>query len=107
MTPTGERPARRVRSTAASVWPGPGQHAAVAGAQRQDVPGTDEVGGRRVDVGEHPDGVQAVGGADAGRHTRGGVDRDRVGGAQRVAVLGDHERQLEPVGDSSGIGAQR
>src|SRR3954470_12672968 len=84
--------------------PRPRQHAALAGAQRQDVPGADEVPGRRVAVGEDLDRTQAVSGADARRDSCGGVDRHGVRGAQRVPVLGDHERQLQPVGHLVGHG---
>ena len=42
-TPAGLRPASRARSTAASVWPIALEHAAGAGAQREDVAGLDEV----------------------------------------------------------------
>ena len=44
-TPAGLSPARRARSTAASVWPGALEHAAGARPEREDVAGLDEVAG--------------------------------------------------------------
>ena len=73
------------------------QHAALAVAQREDVPGTGQLPrlGRR--VGQRARGVGAVGRADAGADAVAGVHRDRVGRAQLVLVVRGHQRDLEPL----------
>ena len=77
--------------------PAADEHATLAVAQREDVAGPGQLprlGGR---VGQHPDGVGAVGGADAGADAVAGVHRDRVRRAQLVLVVRGHQRDLEPL----------
>ncbi len=91
--PTGVRPASRARSTAASVCP----------ARRSTPPGTARSGmtcpgrvrshGLGGGVGEHLDGVGAVGGRDAGGLHVAGVDGDGVGRLLAVLVDRRHGRQ--------------
>ena len=47
ITPAGDRPASRARSTAASVWPDALQHAALARAEREHVAAVPQVGPAR------------------------------------------------------------
>ena len=96
-TPAGFRPARRARSTAASVWPARCEHAAVPRAQREDVAGLDEVVRRSTRVDRDLDRVRAVGGGDAGRDALARLDRDGEGGAERRLVALGHRRQAELV----------
>ena len=106
MTATGGSPASLQRSTAASVWPGAHQHAAVPGDQRKDVAGADEVGRAHVAVGERPHGVGALLGRDAGGQPVPHVDRDREGGAERRVVGGHHGGELQPARLVAVIGVQ-
>ena len=85
-TPAGWRPARRARSTAASVWPGRSSTPSGAGAQREDVARAVEHGGRAGRVGERSQRGRTVGGGDAGGGALGEVDRDGEGGAELVGV---------------------
>lgn len=76
--------------------------AAGDGAQRQDMPGAAQVGGRGLGVGEDAAGEGAVVGADArGGERVLGVDGDGVGGAARVLGVGDHGREVEGVGSGA------
>ncbi len=67
----------------------------VAGPQRENVSGGDEVGGRRVGLDRHRDRSGAVRrgdpGGDAGRR----LDRDREGSPVGRVVLAHHHRQVE------------
>ena len=76
---------------------GPAQHAALAGAQWQHVPGAHEVRGGRLGVGEHPDRVGAVVGRDAGGHALAGVDGHGERRAEVVAVGMVHRRQVQAI----------
>ena len=71
------------------------EHAAVAGDQRKDVAGADEIGGADIGVGERADGVAALLGGDAGGQAVAEIDRDGEGGAERGVVVGDHRLQLQ------------
>jgi hypothetical protein len=87
---------------AAQVGPGlgvavAGQHPALLGAEREDVPGAREVVGDAGRVGQQPHGAGAVGGGDPGGDPLLGVDRHGEGGAVALGVALDHLLQLQPV----------
>ena len=86
-TPAGLSPASRARSTAASVWPGAPEHAAQAGAEREDVSRLDEVVRRRARVDRDLDRARAVGRRDARGDALARLDRDREGRAERRLVV--------------------
>ena len=80
------------------------EHAARAGAQREDVTGLDDVaraGGRRA---RHLDGVGAILGRDAGLDALAGLDRDRERGLVRRLVVLHHHLQPELL---AALGRQR
>ncbi len=102
IAPAWDSPASRARSTAASVWP----------ARRSTPPGTarsgntwpgrgevERLGGR---VGEHADGVRAVGCGDAGGDAVAGIHRHGVGRALAVLVDRGHRGQVQTVELRSG-----
>ena len=78
------------------------EDAAVAGDQRKDVAGADEILGRGVAARQRPDGRGALGRGDAGGHPDLVVDRDGEGGAERIDVVGDHRLEVERAG--AGLG---
>src|ERR687894_752721 len=75
--------------------PRPLEHAALAGLEREDVAGAQQVGraGRRVD--QRLDGRGPVVGGDARRRAVPVVDAHGEGRAHALGVVGDHERQVE------------
>ena len=81
---------------------GAGEDAAIAGDQREDVARLQEVGARAIVVGQRPHRVGALLGGDAGGHADLVVDGDGEGGAHRVEIVGDHRRQVQPVGAVGG-----
>ena len=97
ITPAGLSPARRARSTAASVCPVRSQHAAGLGLQREHVPGLHEVARRALGVDGHLDRVRAVGGRDARRDALAGLDRDRERRLEGRLVLGRHQVEAQLV----------
>jgi hypothetical protein len=96
ITDAGVRPAISVRSQH--------QHAALDGAQREDVARLDEVFRLRVLRHRHLDGAGAVGRRDAGRDAFGCLDRHGEVGAERRTVAGRHHRQFEAIADLLGQG---
>ena len=77
--------------------PRPAQHAALAGPQRQHVPGPHQVAGDGGRVGEQRDRPGPVRGRDAGGDAGLRVDGHGEGGAEAVGVGVVHRRQVEPV----------
>ena len=73
------------------------EHATLAVAQGEDVPGPGQLPRLRGRVGEGARRVGAVRGADAGADAVAGVHGDRVGRAQLVLVVRGHQRDLEPL----------
>ena len=73
------------------------EHAAGARAEREDVPGLDEVVRRRRRVDRDLDRLRAVGGARSGRDAVARLDRDRERRAERRLVLVGHLAQAELV----------
>ena len=71
------------------------QHAALLGAQREDVPGLDEIFRLRVRIGDRRDRLRAIVRADAGRDAIRRVDRDGEIGPIHLAVLRHHALQAE------------
>ncbi len=98
MTPAGVRPARRARSTEASVWPARTEDAAAARAQREDVAGTGEVGGGGAGIDGGADGAGAVGGRNAGGDALAGFDGLSKRGAEARGVLLRHGKEAQVVG---------
>ena len=96
-TPAGLRPGQAREVDGGLGLAGALQHAAGAGAEREDVAGLDEVAGalRRVD--RHLDRVRAVGRGDAGRDALARLDRDRERGLVRRLVVVGHRLELELV----------
>ena len=77
---------------------GADKDAAAAGAEREDVAGTDEVGGGGAGVDGDLDGVGAVGGGNSCRHAFASFDGLRECGAEAGGVLLGHGRQAQVVG---------
>ena len=80
---------------------GPAQHAAVFGAQRDDMAGPGEVVGGAGRVGEQPHRGGAVRRRDAGADTLFRVDGDGVRGAVLVLVHRVHRQKAKRVADRS------
>ncbi len=80
------------------------QHTALAGAQREDVPGSIERPCAEVDVGESPQRGGPVARRDAGRGALGEIDADGESSAVRLGVLRrhHHRRQIEIVAAFTG-----
>ena len=97
-TPTGAQPGQPGQVDGGLGVAGALEHAAGAGAQREDVAGPAQVARPGARGAQHPDGVRAVGGADAGAHALARVHGHGEGGALAVLVHRGHRRQLEPVG---------
>ena len=104
ITPAGIRPASRARSTAASVWPARSSTPPSLAFSGKTWPGWTMSLGLRVRVHRHLDRVRAVVRRDAGRHSLGGLDRDRERGVERRLVLGRHQVEAELV---AALGRQR
>ena len=77
---------------------GADQNAAAAGAQREDVAGTDEVGGGGAGVDGGADGMGAVGGRDAGGDAFSCLDGFGESGAEAGGVLLRHGKEAQVVG---------
>ena len=97
MTPAGMSPARRARSTAASVWPCSLQDAARAGPQREDVSGLDERVRSPGGVDRGLDRHRAVVRRDARRDAFAGLDGHGERGLEAALVLVGHRAELELV----------
>ena len=85
---------------------GPLQHAALAGLEREDVAGAEQVAGPGARVDERLDGGGAVGGRDAGGGAVAVVDGEEERGALALGVLCDHRGEVELAGPLGGDGAQ-
>ena len=94
------------RSTATSVCPGRTRDTAGHCAQRKHVTRPGQGARGRHGIGENPQRVSAVGGADPGAFAVSGIDCHRVGGAAGIFVVLDHRRQVQRVRDRMRIGAQ-
>src|SRR5215831_12861310 len=77
--------------------PGPAEHPAFGVAQREDMPGPDDLIrlGRGVD--KDPHGPRPVRGGDAGGDAVAGVHADRERGPHMLLVVAGHRGQLQPV----------
>ena len=104
ITPAGISPARRARSTAASVWPVRSSTPPALRLQRVHVAADDDVVGAlgRVDRDLHR--VRRSCDADAGRHALAGLDRHRERRLVRRLVLRRHQLEAELV---AALGRQR
>ena len=96
-TPDGKQPGQAGEVDRGLGVAGALEHAALAVAQREDVPGAGEVVGRARRVDERAHGRGAVGGRDAGRRAVPGVDGHGERGALDLGVVRHHQRQLELV----------
>ena len=74
------------------------QHAAFAGDQREDVAGTDEIGGPDIRIGKIAHRQRAVVGGNAGRRAVLEIDRDGEGGRVRRIVFGHHGVEVQALG---------
>ena len=81
---------------------GADEDAALAGPQRIDVAGHDDVVRRRGRVGEHAASLGAVGGGDAGGDALAGIDGDGEGGAEGGLVVLHHHRDAQAVQSIAG-----
>ena len=77
--------------------PGTDQHAALAVAQREDVPGLHEVVRLRCRVDQYPDRPGPVRGGDPGADVVPRIDRDRVRRPHPLPVVRRHQRDRQPV----------
>ena len=95
MMPAGTMPASRARSTAGFGLSGAHQHSAFAGAQREHVSGTSQVGrlGRGIDGDLNR--ARAVVSGDAGRDALSRVDRFAECRAVLRGVLGRHRADVQ------------
>ena len=83
---------------------GADEHAAAAGAQREDVAGTGEIGRGGAGIDGGADGMRAVGGRDAGGDALAGLDGLGKGGAEAGGVLLRHGEEAQVVGALLGEG---
>ena len=74
------------------------QHPALAGDQREDVAGTDEIGGADIAVGKVAHGQRAVVGRNTGRGAVFEIDADGEGRGMGRIIVGHHRRQAEAFG---------
>src|SRR5215217_6799063 len=88
MTPAGFRPARRARSTAASVWPARCRTPPGRARSGKTCPGWTTASGPF---------VGSIGGRDARRDAFARLDRDRERGLQRGLVVVGHRFEAELV----------
>ena len=98
MTPAGVRPARRARSTEASVWPARTRTPPRRARRGKTWPGRTRsaAGGAGIDGGA--DGVSAVGGRDAGGDAFAGLDGLGECGAEAGGVLLRHGEEAQVIG---------
>ena len=102
MTPAGIE-ARQARQVHAGFGlAGAHQHAAVACAQRENVPGAGQVAGLAARVDGSQDGAGAVRRGDAGGDALARVDGLAEGGAEVGGVLRGHQRQAQVVAAGGG-----
>ena len=80
------------------------QHAAIAGAQRKDMPRRGDIGGGFPCVDGHGDGARAVMGGDAGADALARLDRHGKGGLVAGRVVGGHQRQAQRIDAGTGQG---
>ena len=104
ITPAGIEPARRARSTLASVWPVRSSTPPGLAFSGLTWPGWTRSPGRVARVDGDLDRVRAVVRRDAGRDALAGLDRDRERRLQRRLVLGRHQLEAELV---AALGRQR
>ena len=97
ITPAGLRPARRARSTAASVWPVRSSTPPGLAFSGKTCPGCTRSRGRGARVDRDLDRARAVVRGDAGRDALARLDRDREGGLERRLVLRRHQVEAELV----------
>ena len=101
-TPTVVEPARRQRSTAASVWPERTSTPPSRATSGKMCPGRTKSSGADIAVGQGPDRVGALLGRDAGGEAEAVVDRDRERGLQRRVVDADHRLQPQARAHAAG-----
>ena len=98
----GLSPARRARSTAASVWPARSSTPPSLARSGNTWPGLHQRLRRRAGVDRDLDRVGAVGGGDPGGDALARLDRDRERGLQRRLVLRRHQVEPELVAALAG-----
>ncbi|MNZ88693.1 hypothetical protein D3C78_1075910 [compost metagenome] len=92
----GGRMAGQARQVAAGFgMAGAGQHAAFAGAQREDMARLHDVGGAGVGGDGGGDGACTISSRDTGGDTDGGLDGHGEGGAEHAAVARHHLLQAQ------------
>ena len=96
-TPAGASPARRARSTAASVWPERWSTPPARARSGKTWPGRHDVVRRRGGIDGDLDRPRAVGGGDPGRDAVARLDRDGERRAELRLVLVGHLAQPELV----------
>ena len=104
MTPAGMRPARRARSTEASVWPARTRTPPRRARSGKTWPGRARSCAVDAGVDGDADGVRAVGCRDAGGHAFAGFDGLGKGRAEARGVLLRHGAEAEVVGALFGEG---
>ena len=99
MTPVGANPARRARSTAASVWPTRRSTPPRRARRGKMCPGPPEVVGDRLRVGQHLYGLRPVvrGDPRCDSEAAVGVHGNGERGTLRVGAALGHERKLQGV----------
>jgi len=95
ITADGLRPAKRARSTPASVCPVRSSTPPGRAMSGNTWPGCTSLIGRRLGVDGHLDGVCAIGGRDAGGDAFTSLHRDRERSLQTRLVALRHGRQVE------------
>ena len=96
-TPAGMRPARRARSTAASVWPARRRTPPCFARSGKTWPGWTRSCGHGARVDRDLDRPRAVVRRDPGGDALARLDRDRERGAERRLVVVGHRPELELV----------
>ena len=102
MTPEGSSPARRERSTEASVCPARTSTPPSRARRGKDVAGPREVAGPRAGLDRGQDGARAVGCGNAGGHALARIDGFAEGGAEVGGVVRRHQGQAESVAALAG-----
>ena len=69
---------------------------ALAGDQREDMPGPDEIAGAHIAIGKRAHRIGALFGGNAGRQPMPDIDRNREGGAERRVIGRDHRLEMQP-----------